>query len=80
MDTIWVVDDDPTICQLLCRYLTREGYRVRTATSAAAFSKHVPDAPADLIVLNVMLPDQDGFVVTRQLRAQQRDDSPVEPR
>jgi two-component system OmpR family response regulator len=70
MDTIWVVDDDPRICQLLSHYLSREGYQVRTATSAAAFFKQVRETPADLVVLDVMLPDQDGFVVTRQLRAQ----------
>jgi two-component system OmpR family response regulator len=69
-NAIWVVDDDPRICQLLDHYLAGEGYRVRTATSAEAFFNQVVDTPADLIILDVMLPDQDGFGVTRQLRAQ----------
>lgn len=70
MATIWVVDDDPRICQLLGHYLTGEGYEVRTVNRAGAFLEQVGNAPADLIILDVMLPDQDGFVVTRQLRAQ----------
>jgi two-component system OmpR family response regulator len=68
--TIWVVDDDPRICQLLGQYLEAEGYEVHTATRAEAFFAHVTEAPADLIILDLMLPDQDGFGVTRQLRAQ----------
>jgi two-component system OmpR family response regulator len=68
-NTIWVVDDDLRICHLLHHYLAGEGYNVRTATSAEGFFKQVVDAPADLIILDVMLPDQDGFGVTRQLRA-----------
>lgn len=68
-DTLWVVDDDLRICQLLGQYLASEGYAVRTATSARAFFAHVAGAPADLIILDLMLPDQDGFGVTRALRA-----------
>jgi two-component system, OmpR family, response regulator len=68
-DTLWVVDDDLRICQLLGHYLASEGYAVRTATSAEAFFAHVAEAPADLIILDLMLPDQDGFGVTRALRA-----------
>jgi two-component system OmpR family response regulator len=69
MAIIWVVDDDPRICQLLNHYLTGEGYEVRTANGAEAFFEQVGDGPADLVILDVMLPDQDGFAVTRQLRA-----------
>ncbi len=70
MATVWVVDDDPRICQLLGHYLAEEGYEVRTAITAKKFLEQVDSARADLVILDVMLPDQDGFVVTRQLRAQ----------
>lgn len=69
-ESILVVDDDPRICQLLSHYLSGEGYRVRTATSADALFQAMAEQSADLIILDLMLPDQDGFVVTRQLRAQ----------
>lgn len=65
-----VVDDDTRICQLLSHYLSGEGYRVRTATSAGVLFQELAEQPADLIILDIMLPDQDGFAVTRQLRAQ----------
>ena len=68
-DTLWVVDDDLRICQLLGQYLEAEGYAVRTATSARELFTHVAEAPADLIILDLLLPDQDGFGVTRALRA-----------
>nr|MBS0019787.1 response regulator [Gammaproteobacteria bacterium] len=66
--TVWVVDDDPRLCQLLGHYLSGEGYQVYTAMCAASFLERVNDAPADLIILDLMLPDQDGFGVTQQLR------------
>ncbi len=68
--TVWVVDDDLQLCHLLGHYLAGEGYQVRTATRAEKFFEQMTKAPADLIILDVMLPDQDGFVVTRKLRAQ----------
>lgn len=69
-ESILLVDDDPRVCRLLSQYLNSEGYRVRTADSAEALFKEMAKRPADLIILDIMLPDQDGFVVTRQLRAQ----------
>lgn len=69
-ESILLVDDDPRICQLLSHYLSGEGYRIRIANSADALFKEMAEQPADLIILDIMLPDQDGFLVTRQLRAQ----------
>lgn len=66
--TVWVVDDDPRLCQLLGHYLSAEGYQVYTAVCAASFLERVHDTPADLVILDLMLPDQDGFGVTRKLR------------
>lgn len=64
-----VVEDDPNIVELLSASLRFAGFEVRTATSGsqgvAAFTERRPD----LVVLDVMLPDLDGFEVIRRMRA-----------
>jgi two-component system OmpR family response regulator len=66
---ILVVDDEQAITELLTTALRYMGYRVTAARSgAAALQMAATDAP-DLIVLDVMLPDIDGFEVCRRLRA-----------
>jgi DNA-binding response OmpR family regulator len=66
---VLVVDDEPTVREVVQQYLEREGYRVQAAedgpTALAAFGAHVPD----LIVLDLMLPGVDGLEVCRQVRA-----------
>jgi two-component system response regulator ResD len=66
---VLVVDDEPTVREVVQQYLEREGYRVQAAedgpAALAAFSAHVPD----LIVLDLMLPGVDGLEVCRQVRA-----------
>jgi two-component system response regulator ResD len=66
---ILVVDDEPTVREVVQQYLEREGYRVQAAedgpAALAAFGAHVPD----LIVLDLMLPGVDGLEVCRQVRA-----------
>ena len=65
-----VVEDDPNIVELLSASLRFAGFEVRTATSGsegvAAFTERRPD----LVVLDVMLPDLDGFEVIRRMRAE----------
>ena len=64
-----VVADDPGMLELLETTLTLSGYRVRTAGSGAdALRAHDAISP-DLLVLDVMLPDLDGFTVCRRLLA-----------
>lgn len=64
-----VVDDEPNIRELLSASLKFAGFDVHTASNGiealAATKKHRPD----LIVLDVMMPDMDGFEVTRKLRS-----------
>ena len=63
-----VVDDEPNIRDLLASSLRFAGFDVITAgDGAGAYHKAVEEQP-DLIVLDVMLPDMDGFTVTRRLR------------
>ncbi|MEJ3745585.1 response regulator transcription factor [Actinomycetes bacterium KLBMP 9797] len=65
---VLVVDDDPTVSDVVCRYLQRAGYDVSMAADgAAALAAVARDAP-DLVVLDLMLPRVDGLEVCRRLR------------
>jgi two-component system OmpR family response regulator len=68
-----VVEDEPTILELLSGALRFAGFEVTTATAATAALKSIAADRPDLIVLDVMLPDQDGFQVLRRLRDQGSD-------
>src|SRR2546429_9906894 len=63
-----VVEDDPNILELLSASLRFAGFAVSTATSGARAVQVARDDRPDLIVLDVMLPDLDGFEVIRKLR------------
>ena len=67
--TILVVDDDQRICRLVARYLRHEGYSVRTAGSGAEMRQVFLEEDPDLVILDLMLPDEDGFELARELRA-----------
>ncbi len=63
-----VVEDDPNILELLSASLRFAGFTVSTATSGTQAVQAARDDRPDLIVLDVMLPDLDGFEVIRKLR------------
>lgn len=66
---ILVVDDDAEIRDLVAEYLSRNGYEVATACDGASMLEALEAAPADLVVLDIMLPGEDGLSLCRQLRA-----------
>lgn len=67
--TVFVVDDDAEIRNLLKTYLEKHQFSVRTAESGEAFlADFEQDSKADLIILDIMLPGEDGFSVCRSLR------------
>src|SRR5438270_6492326 len=66
---ILVVDDDPRITDLLRRVLAYEGYSVASAASGKEALNRTLERPADLIVLDIMIPGLDGLEVARRLRA-----------
>ena len=66
---ILIVDDDPRLRRLLARFLLREGYQVREAANADEMRRALTLRGADLIVLDLMLPGEDGLSLARELRA-----------
>jgi len=65
---ILVVDDDLRMRDLLVRYLGGEGYEVKAAADAAAMDKLLARERYDLVVLDLMLPGEDGLSICRRLR------------
>ncbi len=65
---ILVVDDDLRLRDLLNRYLTEQGFVVRTVTDAHAMDRLLAHERFDLVVLDLMLPGEDGLSVCRRLR------------
>lgn len=63
-----VVDDEPNIRDLLATSLRFAGFEVFTAATGNEAIREATEAKPDLVVLDVMLPDMDGFTVTRRLR------------
>ncbi len=70
--SILVVDDDAAIRELLEEHLTRVGYEVVTAGDGDQMRLQLDSAHVDLIVLDVMLPGDDGFTLCRQIREHSR--------
>ncbi len=62
---ILVVDDDREICSLVSQFLTRHALRVTTARDGAEMMKVMEAARIDLVVLDVMLPGEDGLSLCR---------------
>ncbi|MFF8494500.1 response regulator transcription factor [Streptomyces albidoflavus] len=67
---VLVVEDDPSIRTLLTSALSAAGYTVTSAATGQEAMFQAGSRPPDLIVLDVMLPDTDGYRITRELRAQ----------
>src|SRR5207248_11542004 len=68
---ILVVDDDQRLRDLLVRYLSGEGYDVKAVPDAKGMDKQLGRERYDLVVLDLMLPGEDGLAVCRRLRSQQ---------
>jgi two-component system, OmpR family, phosphate regulon response regulator OmpR len=68
-DRVLVVDDDARIRDLLRRYLTQEGFEVIVAEDGKALTRIMTREPINLIVLDLMMPGEDGLSICRRLRA-----------
>jgi two-component system phosphate regulon response regulator OmpR len=73
---VWVVDDDPELRRMLATYLGEQGYDVRCLVDGAQLLARLEGQRPDLVVLDLMLPGDDGLTVLRRLR-DGGDDLPV---
>ena len=65
---ILVVDDERDICDLVREYLESEGFRVLTANDGAGLREEMARSKVDLVILDLMLPGEDGLQLARELR------------
>lgn len=65
---ILIVDDDPEICELVSDYLQQHGYRVSTAHNGIEMQRVMKKLTIDLVVLDIMMPGEDGLTLCRKLR------------
>lgn len=68
---ILIVDDEPNIIELVAFHLQKEGYQVITADNGLKALEAAEKEQPDFIILDVMLPEMDGFEVCKNLRARQ---------
>ena len=71
LDTIMIVDDEPSILQVLTRVLVARGYRVRAAPTARAALESSRIAAPDLYLVDVRLPDMSGYELCERLKAEE---------
>lgn len=74
-ETILIADDEASIRDLTRLYLEKEGYRVVTAANGAEALAEVRDSSPDLLVLDLMMPEVDGWEVCRRVR--EENDLPI---
>jgi len=68
-ELIAVIDDEPDILELVSLHLTKHGFKVKSFQNAENFFKFLSSQTPDLIILDLMLPDMDGFEVCKQLKS-----------
>jgi len=72
VNRIYVVDDEPDMVELLATILRGEGYEVETYTDGRAALARVLEEPPELLLLDLMMPDLDGFELLKLLRLDSR--------
>ncbi|MBC7336959.1 MAG: response regulator transcription factor, partial [Clostridia bacterium] len=75
MKTVFVVDDEENIRYLVRQYLLREGFQVETFASVEELRARLESGYPDLVILDIMLPGEDGLAFCRELR--RRSEVPV---
>lgn len=77
VDHILVVDDDRDIRELITDYLIKSGYRATAAANGREMRAVLSSSMVDLVVLDIMMPGDDGLTLCRQLRSDPRQNLPV---
>jgi len=65
---IFILDDEPDMVKIATDLLTSEGYFVQSDTSPISALKKIPQNPPDLLLLDIKLPEKDGFQVCREMK------------
>ncbi len=68
MNKVFCVEDDSNIRELIAYTLTSSGFEVETFETCAAFYKRIKSCVADIVLLDIMLPDKDGMEILKELR------------
>ncbi len=66
---ILIVDDDPGICRMLTRYLNEQGFDSESVGDGVQMDEWLAHKQPDLILLDLMLPGEDGLSIARRLRS-----------
>lgn len=69
MAEVLIIDDDTRLSAMLSDYLSQAGYQTRSAMTGSAGMLEISRRPPDAVILDIMLPDLDGFEVCRRIRA-----------
>lgn len=69
MNTIYLVEDDDNIRKLVCYALSKEGYEICGFALPSEFWKAYEKTPPDLVMLDIMLPEEDGLSILKKLRS-----------
>src|SRR5262249_48320060 len=77
VDHILIVDDDREIRELVSSYLKKNGLRVSLAADGRQMRSFLETDSVDLIVLDIMMPGDDGLVLCRELRAGKHKTTPI---
>ncbi len=70
-----VVDDEPDLREMIATYLSKHGFFVECASDGLELDALASDRPADILILDVNLPGEDGFAIARRVRA--RSETPI---
>lgn len=72
MESLLIVDDDVNLCSVLKEELTEVGYNVEFVNSGHAAFSYINQKPTDLILLDLKMPERDGFDVLKELEKTKR--------
>ena len=75
MSHVLIVDDNPDIIQSLKRYLTDHGLRISAAVDGKSMRAVLETGAIDLILLDIMMPGEDGLTLCRNLRSESNNTS-----
>ena len=65
---VLIIEDDPAICELITLYAEKSGYSVSIANNGMTGLDLFYDTPPDLVILDIMLPEMDGWEVCKEIR------------